>query len=663
MIISDTLEKYQEIYNKYGGIKPCTVICCADHGVAEENVSAYSQATTAQMVRNYVNSKGAAANAFANFAKCAMLVVDVGVNDDLSDLESLVIRKIALSTQNMTKGAAMSIEQAEKSIDIGLEIAHTLSKSGYNCFLPGEMGIGNTTSSAAITSMLLNVAPELVTGRGTNISDERLAHKIDVVKKAININSPNLSQSVNTKQNAIEILSMVGGFEIGAMAGIIIGAWRTRSLVILDGFNTAVAALVAHAIEPACLDCLIASHVGREKGHKLILDALDLYPVLHLNLALGEAIGSSILLKILDNLTSNSDDDDIDFEDEEDDEDNGLDSYEQLFNDEEFDIELNIYNTDGPDQRYLDDFDEDDFYVDFKQLDDNNISVTDRTFNFYLNTMPRLDKQSMQRSMDYIDSLSKPLGSLGLLEEIVTQIAGISTESQPSYRLKSNIICFTDNTEEFKNAKAFCDDDDEFDPDNPLIDIYDVAEDFDVSLTFALIAKAKDTATAFDFGRMTAEDVTFKVPIVGISVASDLQNDNDISSELEDILLTGDGKLKFKADEFLRQIPKSRQNLVSSVIGAIVSAAHNSSLVIVDCGAVSLIARYVEQLCPAVRPYILHADKLFFDDDGLPEEHDGECTCIAIEIVRAALFAISNMKTFKETGVSTAIDGLGVNRQ
>ena len=162
---------------------------------------------------------------------------------------------------------------------------------------------------------------------------------------------------------------------------------------------------------------------------------------------------------------------------------------------------------------------------------------------------------------------------------------------------------------------------------------------------------------------MTAEDVTFKVPIVGISIASDLKNDDDINSELKDILLTSDGKLKFKADEFLRQIPKSRQNLVSAVIGAIVSSAHNSSLVIADSGAVSLIARYVEQLCPAVRPYILHADKLFFDNYVLPEECDGECICIAIEIVRAALFAISNMKTFKETGVSTAIDGLGVNRQ
>ena len=182
MIISDALDKYQEIYNRYGAIKPCTIICCADHGVAEENVSAYSQATTAQMVRNYLDSKGAAANAFANFAKCSHLVVDVGVNEDLSNLEGLIIRKIALGTQNMTKGAAMSLAQAEESINIGLEIAHTLYKSGYNCFLPGEMGIGNTTSSAAITSMLLNVAPEMVTGRGTNISDERLAHKIEVVE-------------------------------------------------------------------------------------------------------------------------------------------------------------------------------------------------------------------------------------------------------------------------------------------------------------------------------------------------------------------------------------------------------------------------------------------------------------------------------------------------
>ena len=464
----------------------------------------------------------------------------------------------------------------------------------------------------------------------------------------------------------------------------IIGARKNQSLVILDGFNTAVAALIAYFIDPKCLKYTITSHIGREKGHKLILDTLNLKPMLNLNLALGEAVGSSIVLKILDNINNqfNYDDedefeitamvsdiedyDDDEFEDDDSDDDDSefeFNSYNQLFDDEDFDIEFNIYNGAGTDQRYIDEFEDDDFCVEFKKLDDSNISVTDRTFNFYLNTMPILDKQTMQRCQDRIDNLSKPLGSLGLLEELVTQIAGISTESQPSYRLKSTLICFTDKVEETEEFKNCYEEDEDFNLDNPLVELYDASEAFNVSLTVALLTDVKDTSTAFDFGRMTAEDVSFKVPIIGISIANDIKNGEDITVELERLLLTSDRKLKYKADDFLRQIPKSRRNIVGSVIGAIISAAHNSSLVVVDSGAVDLIARYMEQLCPEIRPYILHSDKLFADNEYFHEEFDGECVCIAIEIVRAALYAMANMKTFKETGVDAAIDGIGAIRQ
>ena len=164
----------------------------------------------------------------------------------------------------------------------------------------------------------------------------------------------------------------------------------------------------------------------------------------------------------------------------------------------------------------------------------------------------------------------------------------------------------------------------------------------------------------FDFGRMTAEDLSFKVPIIGITIINDVAGGEDITSEFEDQLLTEDFKLKYKADDFLRHVPKHRRNLVSAVIGAIVAAAHNSSLVIVDVGAVEIISKYIEKLCPAVQPYILHAGKLIISyNDGRDDELDGEAVCIAAEVVRAALHSLNEMKTFKETGVDTALDGLG----
>ena len=312
-------------YERFEDLKACTIICCADHGVAEENVSAYPKETTAQMVRNYVLSHGAAANAFANFLNSELIVVDIGVDSDLSDLHNIVNRKIAYGTQNITKGPAMMPEQATKSIRIGVEIVKTAAKAGYNCFLPGEMGIANTTSSAALTSVLLHRMPEEVTGRGTNISDERFQHKLEIVKKAIAVNQLNLkSKNKKNKNLALEALYKLGGFEIGCMAGIIMGAWITHSLVIIDGFNSSVAALIACSIIPECRKNIMASHIGRENGHKYILEFLNLQPMLNLDLALGEAVGSSVALKILqkldlDNLYENDTDYEYDYEDEEDD--------------------------------------------------------------------------------------------------------------------------------------------------------------------------------------------------------------------------------------------------------------------------------------------------------------------------------------------------------
>ena len=672
MNLTDITDTYNEVYDRFGVMRNCTIICCADHGVAEENVSAYPQSTTAQMVKNYLVSCGAAANAFASFAYSELIVVDVGVNADLSDLPDLVNRKIAKGTNNITKGAAMTLDQAMQSIEIGIDIVKTAFEAGYNCFLPGEMGIANTTSSAAIVSALLKVSPEEVTGRGTNISDERYKHKIEVVKKALEVNKKKYFYKRDPKRKAIEVLAALGGFEIGCMTGIIIAAWKADALVIIDGFNTAAAALVACSIVPECRKNIIASHVAREQGQRYVLSALDLNPMLNLDLALGEAIGSSIVAQILYKMNESLNDpdyadhyDDGDYENEEDDDDEDDEEFDFNFgfddddDDEDYDVEVNIYDGTG-DQRFSTANEDSFFTVEFKSMTGENISVTDRTFNFYLNTMPRLDKYSMERCKDHIANLSKPYGSLGVLEEIAIQTAGISTDELPNSNLNINLICFTDKADEAEEFKEQYENDEEFDDDNPLRDIYDSAEVFNIDLTFAIIKNDEDTTTVFDFGRMTAEDLSFKVPIIGIALVNDVVRGEDITSEFEEQLLTKDFKLKYKADEFLRYVPKHRRNLVSAVIGAIIAAAHNSSLVIVDTGAVEIIAKYIEQLCPAVKPYILHAGKLIISDsEGLDDELDGEAVCIAAEVVRAALHALNEMKTFRDTGVDTAIDGLG----
>ena len=649
------LTEMTERYSDLGEVKKCTIICCADHGVAEENVSAYRKETTAQMVRNYLEPRGAAANVFANFAGSELLVVDVGVDADLNGLPDLVNRKIAYGTKNIAKGAAMTLEQAQRSINVGIELVNKAVEGGYNCFMLGEMGIANTTVSAALASVLLRVDPELVTGRGTNISDERFAHKLEIVRQAIKVNRLKTKKA----RDPVEVLAKIGGFEIGCMAGIILGAYQNDALVILDGFNTSVAALTAYRIEPECRDCLMASHVGREIGHKRVLDELELEPLLNLDLALGEAIGASILVRILDGFTSLGDED---FDDDEEPEEIFDEEFDE--GDEQFDMEFSIFDGTGMDSRFNGDFYSEEFTIGVKKMSRENIAVTDRTFNFYLNTMPVLDRGAMERCQNRLDNLSKPCRSLGLLEEIVVQIAGISGEDQPSSYLGRNILCFTDKVYDAEEFDANFENSDWDGSLNPLNAVSDTAEDFRIPITFAVTSDEDDPTTAFDFGRAAAEDISFKTPIIGLTVVNDAAAYEDLGDDLSLALLTEEGELKYGADEFLRHVPKDSQSLVSTVIGAIVAAAHNSSLVVADTGAVDIIARYVEALCPGVRPYILHASKLIVSsEDGIDDELDAEMICVAVETVKAALLASNEMKTFADAGVQTAIDGIGNFRQ
>lgn len=296
-----SLGRLEEMVKQYTGIRKeeipniprtCMVVACADHGVARNQISAYPVETTLQMTKNYVGAKGASANALANFCGADMVVVDAGVAGDLSDTAGLWHRKIAYGTNDFTQGPAMSREEAIQALETGIEIVNKQVLAGYTCFSLGEMGIGNTTSSAAIVAAFTNITPEQATGRGTGISDSRLTFKINIVKQALTINQPN-------PQDGLDVLAKIGGFETGVLAGVILGAASNRCMVVIDGLNTTAAGLIAHALNPMVAHYLVPSHLSGEPAHIIALKYLGLKACIDMGIRLGEAIGASLVVDML----------------------------------------------------------------------------------------------------------------------------------------------------------------------------------------------------------------------------------------------------------------------------------------------------------------------------------------------------------------------------
>lgn len=269
-------------------------VFASDHGVCQEGVSQYPSEVTAQMVANFMN-EGAAINVLASHAGASTVIVDMGVKSDLSEWVNkgmLVDKKVALGTANMAKQKAMSLEQAQQSIEAGIEIVHN-TEMNTDLYAVGEMGIGNTTSSAAIISSMLNIPVEKCTGRGTGIDDQGLMKKIDVIEKAIELHRPN-------PNDPLDVLSKVGGFEIGAMAGMILGSAHYKKPVIIDGLISMASALLAYKIEPKCRDYMILSHASVEPGYEYIAEELNLRPLLSLNMRLGEGSGTALAMNLVD---------------------------------------------------------------------------------------------------------------------------------------------------------------------------------------------------------------------------------------------------------------------------------------------------------------------------------------------------------------------------
>lgn len=268
------------------------ITCAGDHGVTAQGVSAYPQEVTPQMVANILNG-GAAINVLARHVGARVTVVDAGVAVDLAPHSGLIMSKVGYGTADMTQGPAMTMDQAVRSIEAGIQAVQAELARGLDIVATGDMGIGNTTPSSAIVSAMTGRPVADVTGRGTGINDQQLNHKIAVIDRALAVNRPATS-------DALDVLSKVGGFEIGAIAGVILGAAANHIPVVVDGFISTAGALIAGGLSPLARQYMIAAHASVEIGHRAALVYLGLSPCLDFDLRLGEGTGAALVLSVVE---------------------------------------------------------------------------------------------------------------------------------------------------------------------------------------------------------------------------------------------------------------------------------------------------------------------------------------------------------------------------
>lgn len=296
-----SLGKPEEVMARIAGItgKPlpqvkrkAVVLMAGDHGVVKQGVSAYPQEVTPQMVSNFL-AGGAAISVLAKHGGIQLAVADIGVAADLPPNPSLLSLKVAHGTNDFTQGPAMTRQQTISAILRGAEVAETLLADGVQILGTGEMGIGNTTPSAAITAVLTGHSVEDVTGRGTGIDDAVLHRKVDVIKKAIEVNHP-------TPDDALDVLAKLGGLEIAGLVGVILAGAAHRTPVVVDGFITGAAAAVAVSLKPSLRDFIIAGHCSEEPGHRILLEWMGLSPLLNLQMRLGEGTGAALAMHLVE---------------------------------------------------------------------------------------------------------------------------------------------------------------------------------------------------------------------------------------------------------------------------------------------------------------------------------------------------------------------------
>ncbi len=296
----NSLGKLEDIVVKLSGIfgekipklhKKCVVVMCADNGVVAEGISQSGQEITAIVAENMTNNS-ATINHLCAHANSDVIVVDIGMSNDVCN-SKILDKKIMRGTKNFAVEPAMTREQALKAIETGAELVKKLKSDGYKMIATGEMGIGNTCSSSAVTSCLLNKSPSLVTGKGAGLTTAALAKKIEVIERAIAVNSPN-------PKDPLDVLCKVGGLDIAGLTGVFLGGAIQGLPILIDGFISSVAALLAVKLCPESKHFMFATHVSKEPAAKLVLEALDLATMLDLNMCLGEGTGAVLAFPIFD---------------------------------------------------------------------------------------------------------------------------------------------------------------------------------------------------------------------------------------------------------------------------------------------------------------------------------------------------------------------------
>jgi nicotinate-nucleotide--dimethylbenzimidazole phosphoribosyltransferase len=262
------------------------VVMAADHGVVAEGVSAYPQEVTRQMVTNFLNGN-AAINVLARHTGVRLVFVDMGVIGGFEPHPALLCKMIDFGTKDMTKGPAMSRQQALDSLEAGISVVEAQVKQGLDIMGTGDMGIGNTTAASAVGAAITGLPAAELTGTGTGITKAQLSRKIELVERALKVNQP-------SRDDAIDILAKVGGFEIGGLSGAILAAAANHIPVVIDGFISGAAALIAVKLAPQVRDYLIASHLSAERGHRAMLGHMGLEPLLKLKMRLGEGTGAAL---------------------------------------------------------------------------------------------------------------------------------------------------------------------------------------------------------------------------------------------------------------------------------------------------------------------------------------------------------------------------------
>lgn len=270
---------------------PTIVVAAGDHGVVSRGVTGYPQEVTAQMVLNFL-AGGAAVSVLCRHLGVRQVIVDAGVYSDLPQHQDLRVLKIGRGTDDISQGPAMTREQADRCVSAGINLVVGLAEVGCDLIATGDMGIGNTTASSAIASAITGHSPEETTGAGTGRTPEELEQKIEVVRSALDVNAPDPG-------DGLDVLSKVGGFEIGVLAGVILGGAMMRWPVMIDGFISGAAALIARQLAPGVSDYLIPAHVSAERGHRVMLSWMGLSPLLDLDMRLGEGSGAVVATPIV----------------------------------------------------------------------------------------------------------------------------------------------------------------------------------------------------------------------------------------------------------------------------------------------------------------------------------------------------------------------------